>query len=116
MSEDRSFSEPRRARRIRARLRMQARAERVWTRSLGYRRPNFAPTAEPGPDQARVSTGPDKVAEERRTWARFHRDHLAACSCLLCGNPRKHWKTLTLQERRAASTAAQQLLEWAERG
>lgn len=25
----------------------------------------------------------------------------AACSCLACGNPRKHWHELTIQEKRA---------------
>lgn len=29
-------------------------------------------------------------------------DHLKNCSCDLCGNPRRHWKLPTLQERRAA--------------
>lgn len=24
----------------------------------------------------------------------------AKCSCHMCGNPRKHWKELTIQERR----------------
>jgi len=31
-------------------------------------------------------------------------DHLAKCSCHMCGNPRRHWKgddALTLQERKA---------------
>lgn len=27
-------------------------------------------------------------------------DHLAYCSCHMCGNPRKHWNELTMQERR----------------
>ena len=26
----------------------------------------------------------------------------AACSCYMCGNPRKHWNELTMQEKRAA--------------
>ena len=28
-------------------------------------------------------------------------DHLAMCSCPACGNPRRHWKSPTLQELRA---------------
>lgn len=31
--------------------------------------------------------------------ARIH-NHLALCSCHLCGNPRKHWNELTIQEKR----------------
>ena len=26
-------------------------------------------------------------------------EHLASCSCHMCGNPRKHWKQTTLKER-----------------
>ncbi len=26
----------------------------------------------------------------------------APCSCMMCGNPRKYWRELTIQERRAA--------------
>ena len=28
-------------------------------------------------------------------------DHLAACSCYACGNPRRHFNEPTMQERRA---------------
>lgn len=28
-------------------------------------------------------------------------DHMASCSCWVCGNPRKYFKKLTLQEKRA---------------
>jgi hypothetical protein len=28
-------------------------------------------------------------------------DHLASCSCWVCGNPRKHFNELTIQEKRA---------------
>ena len=33
--------------------------------------------------------------------ARFHRDILQACSCYMCGNPRKHFEEITLQEKKA---------------
>lgn len=25
-------------------------------------------------------------------------NHLASCSCFMCGNPRKHWKQKTIKE------------------
>lgn len=28
-------------------------------------------------------------------------DHLAVCSCRMCGNPRRWWGDVTMQERRA---------------
>ena len=28
-------------------------------------------------------------------------NHLHVCSCYMCGNPRKHWKSKTLQELKA---------------
>lgn len=30
-----------------------------------------------------------------------HADHLKACSCWMCGNPRRHFGETTLQERKA---------------
>jgi hypothetical protein len=27
-------------------------------------------------------------------------NHLKVCSCHMCGNPRKHWKEKTIQEKR----------------
>lgn len=38
---------------------------------------------------------------------RYHR-HLAMCSCWMCGNPRKHFKTATLQETKANAAAKDQ--------
>lgn len=32
-------------------------------------------------------------------------DHLAHCSCMLCGNPRRRWGSVTLQELRADDAA-----------
>lgn len=31
-------------------------------------------------------------------------NHLAACSCYMCGNPRKHWNELTISEKRQIET------------
>ena len=28
-------------------------------------------------------------------------DHLAVCSCMMCGNPRRRWGSVTMQEMRA---------------
>lgn len=36
-------------------------------------------------------------------------NHLAACSCHMCGNPRKHFSEPTMQEKRAMQDARQQL-------
>lgn len=33
-------------------------------------------------------------------------DHLAECSCFMCGNPRKWWNEKTLQERRFEASFA----------
>lgn len=36
----------------------------------------------------------------REDYARRHADNRKSCSCYMCGNPRKYWKELTLQEKR----------------
>ncbi|RUL89142.1 hypothetical protein [Tautonia sociabilis] len=38
---------------------------------------------------------------ERDTFARKAHDHLASCSCWMCGNPRRFLGEPTIQERRA---------------
>jgi len=35
--------------------------------------------------------------DKNATWV----NHLQGCSCHMCGNPRKHWKEKTLQEKKA---------------
>lgn len=37
-----------------------------------------------------------KTPEEARKLA----NHLCMCSCHMCGNPRRYWGTLTIQERK----------------
>lgn len=34
-------------------------------------------------------------------WANKNYNHLASCSCVMCGNPRKYFHSRTLQERKA---------------
>ena len=35
-------------------------------------------------------------------------DNLAKCSCWMCGNPRKHWRQITVQEQRQLQAARDQ--------
>lgn len=35
------------------------------------------------------------------TMSRKNHDHLTACSCEMCGNPRRHFNQLSVQERRS---------------
>jgi len=37
----------------------------------------------------------DQINEERR-----HRNTTNTCSCMMCGNPRKHFNEITIQEKR----------------
>ena len=37
--------------------------------------------------------------------------HCKPCSCYMCGNPRKHWHELTIQEMKANLAFIQQLKE-----
>lgn len=41
-------------------------------------------------------------------------NHLQCCSCYCCGNPRFHWKQLTMAERRAEEFFVSQLRDMAE--
>ncbi len=62
-----------------------------------------------------MKSGSSKRAERRHHAARMKRkakrllphrdarkiaDHMADCSCHMCGNPRRHWNEVTLQEKR----------------
>lgn len=38
-------------------------------------------------------------------------NHLKVCSCHMCGNPRKHWNQLSMQELRAEAAARAGLAE-----
>jgi hypothetical protein len=48
----------------------------------------------------------DMEAADRLHWALRHHDHLKACSCWMCGNPRKWHAKPTIQERRRAERDA----------
>jgi len=90
--------EEKRARRIRDRQRMIARAYRkgllLWRAG--------------GPD------GVEKIRDFAREYAQQNHRHLAACSCHMCGNPRRYWGEVTMPERRAAVDAEEQLREVVE--
>ncbi len=42
-------------------------------------------------------------AWDREHWSLWNHDHLARCSCWMCGNPRKYRGERTLQEIRVAA-------------
>ena len=94
------YVEPKRAYRIRQRLRMIARGRNhQLQRSLYYWN---------GKDKHRL--------EQAEMYGRYHHDHLTICSCNVCGNPRHNdWGTdklrLTLQERRAKLGEIEQVKE-----
>lgn len=54
----------------------------------------------------------DKTVEERREYnlqrAKQFRDHMKDCSCPMCGNPRKWWNEITIQEKKANDIAKSQ--------
>ena len=44
--------------------------------------------------------------------AKKRANHLKGCSCHMCGNPRKYFNDLTLQERAAAISMEEGIEEW----
>jgi hypothetical protein len=42
----------------------------------------------------------DMPTPDRDTFALKNHDHLASCSCWMCGNPRRHLGEMTIQEQR----------------
>lgn len=92
--------EPKRARRIRQRLRMIARGRNHELQRNAY-----------------WWNGKDRHRRERaEMFGRYHHNHLALCSCNVCGNPRHNdWGSdkyrLTLQERRAKLAEIEQVKE-----
>ena len=38
-----------------------------------------------------------------QNWSHKMAENRKPCSCHMCGNPRKHWKELTIQEKRKNS-------------
>jgi hypothetical protein len=49
----------------------------------------------------RVARQLDMDGDFARRWALRAHDHLAVCSCWMCGNPRRYTGELTIQERRS---------------
>lgn len=95
------FEEPKRAYRIHQRLRMIARGRNYELQRTMY-----------------WWDGKDKHLRERaEMFGRYCHNHLAVCSCNVCGNPRHNdWDTaprfrLTLQEQRAKLNEIDQLKE-----
>ena len=80
----------RRAQRRHHRERLQARAESLFS-------------------AAHYKNDPEMLAAMRE-WARRNHDHLAACSCWMCGNIRK-WHGPSLQERRLLDAAKREASE-----
>ena len=93
------YREPRRARRIRDRHRMEAKAAKrlsykgTWAApdSIGFR----------GGNGKLYAASWEEVFARRTAMAARMRDNMAACSCAMCGNPRKWLGEPTMQERRA---------------
>jgi hypothetical protein len=45
-------------------------------------------------------------AEQKEIWKHYLRDTTKTCSCPMCGNPRKFFKEVTMQERKHLSEEA----------
>lgn len=62
--------------------------------------------------ETRHSSGSDADWLERTTnrWA----SHGKLCSCYMCGNPRRHFGALTMQERRATDASIESIRKGAE--
>jgi hypothetical protein len=112
--QDHRYREPRRARRIRDRERMIAKGARIAARCFGYDRPDnarcFHWTDLKGRPRLGLPTWED-VFEIRRQHGVVCHDHLAACSCAMCGNPRRWFAAPTLKEEKARLSAEEQIAE-----
>jgi len=62
----------------------------------------------------RQATWRDTDATEIRAHAVRNAHNAAKCSCAACGNPRRHFGHLTVQERRAHVNPAVELADWRE--
>lgn len=60
-----------------------------------------SPRARRRADSQRMKAKARRVRPWNPDVAATEADHLAACSCTCCGNPRRHFGTPTMQERRA---------------
>lgn len=105
--------ETRRERRMRDRDRMIARGQRQ--ASVWYPRPLVEPSrftwTDLNGDERRGLPTWEDVFDIRYQHGRTCADHLATCSCWMCGNPRRWHRSVTWKEYRAALEAREQYLE-----
>jgi hypothetical protein len=99
-----------RARRRRDRDRMVKRGRRVAARNLDRPVRTVPPDAETARDLERRGLAADwgALSRLRDAYARRNADHLARCSCWMCGNPRRLGEK-TLKERAAEAAATADL-------
>ncbi|MBK1666538.1 hypothetical protein CKO28_00590 [Rhodovibrio sodomensis] len=93
------------ARRMKARARASQRA-RALEGPFGHF-DRFVWTDKQGRRRTRLSSWSDVF--DYRACAERTADHLAVCSCTMCGNPRRHFGSRTLQEQRACADTREQL-------
>jgi hypothetical protein len=95
------YKEPKRARRLRDALRMHARVQ-TFLRHTWHDRPGSPDLCWTDDEGQRRSfaTWAD-IFDWRAHAASRRQGNRACCSCLACGNPRRHGQDLTRQERRA---------------
>jgi hypothetical protein len=108
------FHEPKRAKRIRDSLRMQAKAERVVAQRHPLQSPSVSWLGEWVDRYGNHRDGThtwDDVFARRSLEAKVCRDNLALCSCPMCGNPRRHFGIHSFQEAKANDTAYDQFQE-----
>ena len=99
-----------RARRRRNRDRMVKRGRRVAARNFDRLVRPVVPDAETARDLERrgLAADRDALARLRDAYARRNADHLARCSCWMCGNPRRLGEK-SLKERAAEAAATADL-------
>lgn len=118
MSNEKGWREPKRARRIRDRLRMRKRGSANARHTYGMAYPIDHLGGEghlgwidlSGQTRHGVCTW-DDVMERRRIHGTFNGDNLAVCSCYMCGNPRRFFGDATMQENRARANGDEQMRE-----
>jgi hypothetical protein len=85
------FAEAKRGKRIR----LTARRQEAVKRKLGY---HFI-FGYGRADGTQLSC--DEADADLRERSRFYRDNITKCSCIVCGNPRRHFGSKTRQELKA---------------
>ena len=117
MEEVEKYREKKRERRIRNRLRMIARAKRY--AATFYYEPDNPAIARMWKHEwwdmnhqlhTKMDTW-EEVFLARESWARMSYNNIVTCSDWCCGSPRKHHKSMTVQEAKAEENARQQFEE-----